>query len=130
MRATSKLRFMRPARLVSRAKCITAVLLMLMLDRSVTLGRALTKQFEDIATVPAQGITAWLATDPHRIQGEFAIVIHPRAVEAAQTTQGQRVLQLLLAELPTKTAVKLAADITGEPRNTLYELALSLKSDK
>ena len=96
---------------------------MLMLDRSVTLGRALTKQFEDIATVPAQGITAWLATDPHRIQGEFAIVIHPRAVEAAQTTQGQRVLQLLLAELPTKTAVKLAADITGEPRNTLHELA-------
>jgi 16S rRNA (cytidine1402-2'-O)-methyltransferase len=37
-------------------------------------------------------------------------------------------LQLLLAELPTKTAVKLAADITGEPRNALYELALSLKA--
>ena len=99
-------------------------------ERSVTLGRELTKQFEDIATVPAQTITAWLAADPHRTQGEFAIVIHPRAVEAAQHTQGQRVLQLLLAELPTKTAVKLAADITGEPRNTLYELALSLKSDK
>jgi 16S rRNA (cytidine1402-2'-O)-methyltransferase len=30
--------------------------------------------------------------------------------------------------LPTKTAVKLAADITGEPRNALYELALSLKA--
>jgi 16S rRNA (cytidine1402-2'-O)-methyltransferase len=97
-------------------------------ERSVTLGRELTKQFEDIATVPAQGITAWLAADAHRTQGEYAIVIHPRVAQAAQPTQGQRVLQLLLAELPTKTAVKLAADITGEPRNALYELALSLKA--
>ena len=38
-------------------------------------------------------------------------------------------LQLLLAELPLKTAVKLAADITGAPRNELYEAALQLKKD-
>jgi 16S rRNA (cytidine1402-2'-O)-methyltransferase len=97
-------------------------------ERAVTLGRELTKQFEDIATVPAKGISAWLAADAHRTQGEYAIVIHPRAAQAKQTTEGQRVLQLLLPELPTKTAVKLAAEITGEPRNALYELALSLKA--
>jgi 16S rRNA (cytidine1402-2'-O)-methyltransferase len=33
----------------------------------------------------------------------------------------------LLAELPLKTAVKLAADISGEARNALYERALVLK---
>jgi 16S rRNA (cytidine1402-2'-O)-methyltransferase len=98
-------------------------------ERPVTLGRELTKQFEDIATLPAQGISAWLAADAHRTQGEYAIAIHPRAPEAKQTTEGQRVLQLLLPELPTKTAVKLAADITGEPRNALYELALQLKKE-
>jgi 16S rRNA (cytidine1402-2'-O)-methyltransferase len=37
------------------------------------------------------------------------------------------VLTLLLAELPLKTAVRLAADITGAPRNALYDKALSLK---
>jgi 16S rRNA (cytidine1402-2'-O)-methyltransferase len=98
-------------------------------ERPVTLGRELTKQFEDIATVPANAISAWLAAESHRTQGEFAIGIHPRAPEAKQTTEGQRVLQLLLPELPTKTAVKLAADITGEPRNALYELALQLKKE-
>jgi 16S rRNA (cytidine1402-2'-O)-methyltransferase len=98
-------------------------------ERPVTLGRELTKQFEDIATVPAQAISAWLAADAHRTQGEYAIAIHPRAPEAKQTTEGQRVLLLLLPELPTKTAVKLAADITGEPRNALYELALQLKKE-
>ena len=97
-------------------------------ERAVTLGRELTKQFEEIATVPAHTISAWLAADGHRTQGEFALAIHPRAAQARQTTEGQRVLELLLPELPTKTAVKLAADITGEPRNALYTLALQLKT--
>jgi 16S rRNA (cytidine1402-2'-O)-methyltransferase len=39
------------------------------------------------------------------------------------------VLQLLLAELPLKTAVRLAADITGAARNDLYDTALKLKKE-
>jgi 16S rRNA (cytidine1402-2'-O)-methyltransferase len=35
----------------------------------------------------------------------------------------------LLQELPVKTAVKLAADITGQSRNALYERALMLKKE-
>jgi len=38
------------------------------------------------------------------------------------------VLRLLLAELPVKTAVRLAAEITGASRNALYETALALKN--
>jgi 16S rRNA (cytidine1402-2'-O)-methyltransferase len=34
---------------------------------------------------------------------------------------------LLLAELPLKQAVKLAAGISGENKKALYQLALSLK---
>jgi 16S rRNA (cytidine1402-2'-O)-methyltransferase len=36
-------------------------------------------------------------------------------------------LQLLMQELPLKTAVKLAAELTGESKNNLYERALVLK---
>lgn len=95
--------------------------------RQITVGRELTKQFEEIATVTAEGLSAWLAADANRLRGEFALVVHP-ALAATPPGQDSRVLKLLLEQLPLKTAVKLAADITGEPRNALYEMALSLKA--
>jgi 16S rRNA (cytidine1402-2'-O)-methyltransferase len=96
-------------------------------SRMVTIGRELTKQFEEIATLNAQALPGWLAQDANRLRGEFTLILHP----LSGTTSAEpdtRVLQLLLTELPLKTAVKLAAEITGESRNTLYELALRLKS--
>ena len=95
-------------------------------DRQVTVARELTKQFEEIATVSAGDLSAWLAEQPNRLRGEFVLVVHPAKVEQ-ETGQDARVLMLLLAELPLKTAVKLAAEITGTSRNALYEQALALK---
>lgn len=94
--------------------------------RLITVGRELTKQFEEIATVAASDLVAWLAADANRLRGEFALVVHPAPASATQAPD-DRVLKLLLEELPLKTAVKLAADITGEARNALYERALALK---
>ncbi len=96
--------------------------------RRVTLGRELTKQFEQIETLPAQDLSAWLAEKPERLRGEFVLVLHDAPVDDA-TGEGLRVLQLLLPELPLKTAVKLAAEISGESKNTLYDLALALKKE-
>ena len=94
--------------------------------RRVTLGRELTKQFEQIETLPAQDLSAWLAEKPERLRGEFVLVLHDAPVDDT-TGEGLRVLHLLLPELPLKTAVKLAAEISGESKNTLYDLALALK---
>lgn len=94
--------------------------------RRVTIGRELTKQFEDVATVEASHFPAWLAADANRCRGEFVVVLHP-VVVANESTSEQRILKLLLAELPLKTAVKLTADITGGSRNELYDAALALK---
>jgi 16S rRNA (cytidine1402-2'-O)-methyltransferase len=95
--------------------------------RTITVGRELTKQFEEIATLAAQELPAWLGADANRLRGEFALVLHP-AVQAQAAGPDTRVLELLLAELPLKTAVSLAAEITGQPRNALYERALYLKT--
>ena len=98
-------------------------------ERPITVARELTKQFEQVATLPCAELPAWLAADAQRQRGEFALVLHPAPSTAAGSAdEDDRVLRLLLAELPLKTAVKLAADITGAPRNALYERALALKS--
>jgi 16S rRNA (cytidine1402-2'-O)-methyltransferase len=96
-------------------------------ERPITVGRELTKQFEQIETLPAQDLQAWLTEKPDRQRGEFVLVLHDAAV-AESTGEGLRVLQLLLPELPLKTAVKLAAEITGESKNVLYDKALALKN--
>jgi 16S rRNA (cytidine1402-2'-O)-methyltransferase len=101
--------------------------LQLLGERTVTVGRELTKQFEEIASMPAQALSAWLDASPQRGKGEFALVLHPLAQQHDGMAEAHRVLDLLLAELPVKTAVKLAADISGAPRNALYALALQKK---
>lgn len=99
-------------------------------ERPVTLARELTKQFEEIATQPAHALPAWLAAQPQRTKGEFVVLLHPAPrTEDAPHAEGLRVLRLLLAELPVKSAVRLAAEITGAPRNTLYDAALALRQD-
>ncbi|WP_297721537.1 16S rRNA (cytidine(1402)-2'-O)-methyltransferase [Limnohabitans sp. Rim8] len=95
--------------------------------RRVTIGRELTKQFENIDTLAACELPAWLAGKPERQRGEFVLVIHDAPAAHVQG-DGLRVLQLLLPELPLKTAVKLAAEISGESKNFLYDQALVLKN--
>ena len=96
-------------------------------ERMLSVGRELTKQFEEVAVMPANKLSAWLGESAQRSKGEFALVLHPLAVAAPGLAEAERVLDLLLAELPTKSAVRLAAQISGAPRNTLYALALQKK---
>ena len=96
-------------------------------ERPVTLARELTKQFEQITTLPAHQAAAWLQEDLQRCRGEFVVVLHPVA-SSNDAEAGLRVLDRLLQELPLKSAVRLAADITGVPRNQLYEAALQRKN--
>jgi len=98
-------------------------------DRATTLCRELTKQFETIVTMPARALPAWVAADPNRSRGEFVVVLHalPRDDAAASAAAHDSVLVPLLAALPLKQAVALAAEISGAPRNLLYGRALALK---
>lgn len=96
-------------------------------ERRVTVGRELTKQFEEIATLPAHTLTEWFKAHAQRTRGEFALVVHAQHQAATTVTDGDRLLKILMQELPLKTAVKVAAEISGEAKNALYERALVLK---
>lgn len=97
--------------------------------RTVTLCRELTKQFETVATMPAGTLPAWLAADTNRLRGEFVLVVHALAPthEAEAADRHDATLRPLMAALPLKQAVALAAELTGAPRNALYARALALK---
>jgi 16S rRNA (cytidine1402-2'-O)-methyltransferase len=100
-------------------------------QRTLTLCRELTKQFETVATMPAAQLPAWLAANEQRRRGEFVLVLHA-AAPADSPDNGPppaalQLLDVLLRELPLKQAVALAAEISGAPRNALYERALALR---
>lgn len=98
-------------------------------ERRLTICRELTKQFEQVHTLSAAELPAWLAADSHRSRGEFVLVVHalPAAASAAVSDEHERVLQILLVQLPLKQAVAIATELTGAPRNLLYERALAIK---
>lgn len=98
--------------------------------RKLSVGRELTKQFEEVAQLEAGDFPSWLQASAHRTRGEFILMVHPQV--AASTSDSEvldaatlRTLDLLLAELPLKSAVRLCAEITGQARNALYNAALS-----
>ena len=88
-----------------------------------------TKRFEQIVRLPLGEVVAWIESNPDHQRGEFVLLLSGAAEQTADgvSAEAQRVLQLLLAELPLKSAARLCADITGEAKNALYELGLSLK---
>lgn len=96
-------------------------------ERTLVIGRELTKLFETVHSLPLAEALDWLKADPNRQRGEFVLMLSG-APASGDNGEGARVLKLLLAEgLPVKQAAKLAAAITGAAKNALYDLALSLK---
>lgn len=110
-----------------RIEALVAALARHLPERSVSLCRELTKQFEQIATLPAASLPAWLAADDDRKRGEFVVVLHAQAgrEDDAGLARAERLLGLLLDALPLKQAVAITAEATGAPRNALYAQALA-----
>jgi 16S rRNA (cytidine1402-2'-O)-methyltransferase len=100
--------------------------------RTLTIARELTKQFESVTTMRAADAPGWLAADANRERGEFVLVLHAQATPAGEAqgldAAAERTLVTLLAELPLKQAVALAASLSGAPRNMLYHRALALRA--
>ena len=97
-------------------------------DRQAVLARELTKSFETIRTLPLAEMQEWIAGDSNQQRGECVLLIEGwRAPvgEHAIDASAERVLDVLLAQLPVKQAAALAAEITGLRKNLLYQLALS-----
>jgi 16S rRNA (cytidine1402-2'-O)-methyltransferase len=98
-------------------------------DREATLARELTKTFETIRQASLAELHAWVTADSDQQKGEFVILVHGAAKPDATVidTATERMLTVLMGELPLKQATSLAAQISGLGKNVLYEHALWLK---
>ncbi|MGH1448156.1 MAG: 16S rRNA (cytidine(1402)-2'-O)-methyltransferase [Pseudomonadaceae bacterium] len=97
-------------------------------ERQVVLARELTKTFETIRGAPVGELVEWVRSDSDQQRGECVLVVEAmpaRDEEAGLDPEAERVLDVLLEELPVKQAAALAAKITGQKKNRLYQLALA-----
>jgi 16S rRNA (cytidine1402-2'-O)-methyltransferase len=98
--------------------------------RRIVIARELTKRFEQIQVCSLGEAVAWLNRDPNHGRGEFVLLAEgagppkPPAEDAHD-----KLLLRLLADLPLKSAVALAVELTGASRNTLYQRALGLRRE-
>ena len=93
-------------------------------EREVAIGRELTKKFEEVVRLPLGRAREWLLERRERGQGEFVLVLAPGEERTGESVDAERVLDVLLETLPPSDAAKLAAKITGVPKNQLYRKAL------
>ncbi|MBO6813062.1 16S rRNA (cytidine(1402)-2'-O)-methyltransferase [Marinobacter salsuginis] len=100
-------------------------------DREMVLGREITKTFETFYSGSVADVLAELERDPHGNRGEFVVMVRGAAAQAgseeAATMDVDRMLRVLLAELPVKKVAKMASELTGLSKNELYQRALALK---
>jgi 16S rRNA (cytidine1402-2'-O)-methyltransferase len=97
-------------------------------QRQAVIARELTKRFETIHGDSLSALQAWLAADPDQHKGEFVVLVQGavKAEAAAVDAETVRVLSILMQELPLKQAAAMAAKISGQKKNELYRLGLSL----
>ncbi|HSA71996.1 MAG TPA: 16S rRNA (cytidine(1402)-2'-O)-methyltransferase [Burkholderiales bacterium] len=88
--------------------------------REVAVARELTKKFEELVRLPLGQAPDWLAARAERSQGEFVLVLAPGAEQERHALDADKVLEVLREALAPSEAARLAARITGAPKNLLY----------
>lgn len=110
------------------ADCLQDIIEVFGEEYQFVLAKELTKSFERILYASGAEILAWLAQDQAHSKGEFVVILPARVtVEEDTSKEDERILRVLLGELPLKQAVKIACSLSGTTKNDLYALALTLQ---
>jgi 16S rRNA (cytidine1402-2'-O)-methyltransferase len=95
-------------------------------DRQAVIAREMTKIHETIHGANLAELHQWVCTQKEQQKGEFVIIVHGamESITDDNIAEYQRILDILLEEMPLKQAVSIATRITGAKRNLLYDLAV------
>lgn len=113
------------------AECLDDLAAVFGTERRGVLAREITKTFETIRQLPLGELAAWVHSDSDQQRGESVLIVEgaPEVVGEAAQLEAERILLVLLKELPVKQAAALTAEITGLKKNALYDRALQLKNE-
>ncbi len=89
--------------------------------RPAVVARELTKLFETVLDGSLDALRAQVAVDANQRRGEFVVMVHgaPEAIDAREA-EGRRVYAVLAKHLPPSSAARIAAELTGASRKSLY----------
>jgi 16S rRNA (cytidine1402-2'-O)-methyltransferase len=101
------------------------------MDRQAVVARELTKIYETVLMNDLASLIQHFEKYADQLRGESVILVKGIDEEksASKEVIPEQVLDILLEELPLKQAAALASKITGERKNTLYEMALAKKGN-
>ncbi len=102
-------------------------------ERQASVAREITKRFEHVYRGTLAALAQACAADNNMTRGEIVLVIagaEATTDDDAATREAERVLSVLLQELPVSQAARIAAQLTGRGRKELYERALALAPPK
>ncbi|PSL15399.1 16S rRNA (cytidine1402-2'-O)-methyltransferase [Marinobacterium halophilum] len=96
-------------------------------DRYAVVARELTKTFETIHGDRLSALVEWVQADSNQQRGEFVVLVQGAAPDPRTDSidpEAERILRILAKEMPPKKAAGVAAEITGEKKNRLYQLLI------
>ena len=97
-------------------------------DRQACIARELTKIHETIETRPLAELAEWVAADNNQQKGEIVLLVAGASEAMTADEQAmQRMLNLLLPEMPVKKAAAITAEWLSVSKNAAYQLALKLQ---
>lgn len=98
-------------------------------DQPVFIARELTKKFETLYSGSISNIKELLTSEVSQQKGEFVIVVNGvKRPDSDAGIDSQKLITTLLRELPLSKASGIAAEITGESKNSLYKLGLTIQN--
>ena len=113
-----------PKRIVAAVEDVAAVMGE---GRMVSVAKEITKAFETVKTGLVYEVLEWLQDDEHHRRGEFVLLVQGAAESAGVEIDPSALRALGLASeyMPLKKACGLVSELTGLPKNALYEAALA-----
>ncbi|MEM7433241.1 MAG: 16S rRNA (cytidine(1402)-2'-O)-methyltransferase [Pseudomonadota bacterium] len=92
------------------------------------LGRELTKLHEQSVRAPLADLLTQFDEGDIKGKGEFVLCVIGNPDSPSSSLEVDTLLAALVGRLPPKEAAKVAAELTGESRNALYQRLLDIKS--